>query len=140
MSQKYSNSPALVLRIGNSRQRRYCFTALSLPLLMASLALWNAGYPWLALLATPPGLCWLARRSREPLQGRALCWNAGRWSLRDAAGEQSLDTVRGFWVGRIVCLRWRYPGQRCYRELLLFGDSATAAELRQLRRRLRLEG
>lgn len=138
MLRKYSNSPEVALRVLESRQRAWCYLALSGLLVGLLAVLYLRGYPWLL----PGGvLClgWLARLAREPLQGALIRWRRGAWSVEDAARTGAIEVTGGRAVGPVICLRWRYRGGYFYHDLVLFPDSADHEELRRLRRRLRLE-
>ncbi|MFT4519009.1 MAG: hypothetical protein ACI9JM_001400 [Halioglobus sp.] len=140
LSSRYSNSPALRLRIDKSLTRFVLYLLLCFALIWAEILLFLAGYWILLCLFVPTAaiLCWQLAQQRS--HGIHLCWQKGLWQLEDKRGLTSivLATHRVALPGLIYLAFFEMPdGQR--QRLWLFNDSADRAQLRLLRARLTLQ-
>ena len=141
MSAKYSNSPALRLRLASSRLRRRLLLLLSGAALIALYLLWQQGYPWLSASLIPliSFLGWAQWRDR--LQDVTLCWDKGTWSLQYSGLKHTVEVLPAS-----TCLPWVVylvgrdltTGRRW--QSWVFRDSADQESLRRLRVRLTLGG
>jgi hypothetical protein len=141
LSEKYSNSPALCLKVAASDTRCALYAALCV---CAGGALWlvaAGGYTGTAALLLPAVLVALWRLRRQRLCGATLRWERGDWMLECDGECRALRLLPG--SGRLpwlICLVWRELPAGRRGGLWLFPDSAPARELRRLRVRLVLEG
>lgn len=139
MSNRYSLSPKLRLRIAESSQRRLGFFALLLFYLTTTVLCISRGYPGLALFCAVTGACVLHGLARSRWVGAQLTWSHGVWSVESQGLRHNVEVLPHSlalpWVIYLV-LRVQPQGRReC---LWLFSDSAATRELRKLRVRLRL--
>ena len=139
MSARYSTSPTLHLRIGESKILKYLRLALLLAVLCSLFLVYLDGYP-LLVLGLSPFVLWLGWQFRtQPFCGALLCCHEGHWSLDCGGGAQPVKLDQ-----RGVCLPWviylPLRGiERRRQGLWLFADSASQQDLRLLRVRLALE-
>jgi hypothetical protein len=130
-----------LIELQPSRRRRLFVACCLLPGLSGVVLLVLGPLP---LLAVPASLCWLLgllRALPDPADGVVLGWRDGQWLLWRGDVLSRGRLRRG-----AVCLPWvthaafdlEPAGGRL--DLLLFADHTSAADLRQLRRRLRLSG
>lgn len=140
MSARYSTSPALHLRIGESRLRVALYSALCLVCVYALWLLYARGY--VVVVATlalyVAYLLWSLRR--DPAVGVELRWNQGRWTLENAGVQRVIAPGR-----RSTATPWAIylaftdqpagPGGH----LWIYADCASRAQLRRLRVRLTLD-
>ncbi len=135
------NSPALRLRIGDSRWQRRLLALLAVALAGGLWLIDRRGYPWLSWsLLVPEALIWLAL-ARQRWRGADLCWQSGGWALERGGAAMAIEPCPGS-----VCLPWGVyipyregAGGRRGR-LWLFADSVEPGALRRLRVRLALQG
>ena len=141
MSAKYSNSPALHLRLASSGLRRRLLLLLTTAACFALYLLWQQGYSWLAPVILPL-VVWLIRGLwRDRLQDAVLCWDRGEWSLQYLQQKQVIEVLSGstclpwviYLVGRDVSSGRRWQSW-------IFSDCADRESLRRLRVRLTLGG
>lgn len=140
MSTRFSNSPALHLRVGNSVLRRLLHGALCLCAAYSLYRLCLRGYPLLSLSLLPAASYCCLRLGGKPRSGLRVCWRRGEWAL-EQGGERTSIAIRAgsTCLPWLVYLAWtELPGGRTG-SLWLFPDCAPAADLRQLRVRLGLE-
>lgn len=141
MSAKYSNSPALHLRLASSGLRRRLLLLLTSAACCALYLLWQQGYSWLASIILPL-VVWLTwAQWRDRLQDAVLCWDRGEWSLQYLQQKQVIEVLPGS-----TCLPWVIylagrdvsSGRRW--QSWIFSDCADRENLRRLRVRLILGG
>ncbi len=140
MSARYSNSPALHLRIADSPLRSLL---LQLMLLLCLGSLWllaDAGYPLLACTLLVPTL-WLLYFNRVQSGAVTLLqWQGGQWWLDDSGGHRSIELQPGpVGLPWLVCLCWRECATNRRGHLWVFADSLPPLHFRQLRVRLTLD-
>lgn len=140
MSARYSSSPTLHLKIGNSHLRIVLYCCFNLGLLLALALLYQRGWPLLAFALVIPVGAALWRMRLDPMVGASLGWCDGVWQL------QNHDEVMVITLSkRSVATRWfiyvafQRDGGDAVRSLWLLPDSAPSAQLRLLRVRLTLE-
>lgn len=140
MSARYSNSPALHLRIADSPLRRLCQHLLALLCLGSLWLLARGGYPALACSLIAPTAYLLYQCWPQPLLGAGLGWRGGQWWLQRVGDEVMVQLLPGSvclpWV---VYLKWRELPSGRRGQLWLFADSVPGHELRQLRVRLTID-
>jgi hypothetical protein len=98
------------------------------------------GYPLLACAVLPvAGLCcW--RLARQRLAGLQLSWRAGQWRLGRGSDYRLISIhPSSTCLPWMIYLSWVETAAARRGSVFLFPDSACAAQLRQLRVRLRLE-
>ncbi len=139
MSARYSSSPALHLRIGESRLRAVLHGALCLVCVYALWLLYARGYVvvvvLLALLVTY--LLWRLRR--DPLVGVELRWRQGLWTLEHAGVQRViLPTRRSTATPWVIYLAFSDLPAGPGGHLWLYVDCACSQQLRRLRVRLTL--
>lgn len=139
MSARYSSSPALRLRIDNTRSRHALYLALCFTSCYALYLLHRDGYTWLALALLPP-VMFLLWRLRRPVRGAVdLCWRQGVWTLESA--DHRLLIIPG---ARCIVLPWviylPFTALLDARKgsLWIFVDGVSGEHWRQLRARLNL--
>ena len=139
LSGRYSTSPVLHLRIGESKILKCLHLALLLAVLCSLFLVYLDGYALLALGLLPMAVLLGWQTRTQPFSGALLCWREGHWSLDCGGGAQPLKVGQ-----RSVCLPWviyvslrRIDQSR--QNLWLFADSAAQPDLRYLRVRLALE-
>jgi hypothetical protein len=137
---RYSSSPALHLRIGESRLRDVLYGVLCLVNCFALGLIYARGYQALAFTLTPLTLAVLWRLRRDPMLGARLSWTKGTWTL------ECNDLQRVIRVGKrsvsmpwLIYLAYRDLTMGTAGHLWLFVDSLNCEELRLLRVRLTLE-
>jgi hypothetical protein len=140
LSAKYSNSPALLLTIADSRIRRCLHALFCLAITYVFFLLHSGTDSLLAWLLLAPGfyLLWQARHER--LTGTVVRWQQGNWSVAKDGVEQAIAVSRRSaalpWV---IFLAWSGAGSGQRGSVWLYADSAPIQQLRVLRVRLRLE-
>lgn len=140
MSKRFSTSPALHLRIGESKIQDCLHLALPLAVFSSLFLIYLDGYPILALGLSPIAVVLGWHLRIQPFSGALLCWHEGCWSLDCGSGPQLVKLEQ-----RSVCLPWviylplRRVDRRRNQNLWLFADSAKQQDLRCLRVRLALE-
>ena len=140
MSTKYSNSPALHLRIGKSRLRCLLHRALCLCTIFALLLLYEKGYASLVSLLSPLACYLLWRLQRDPMVGAALYWQQGTWIMDRGGYSKTVSIGRSSTALRwAIYLTWRELPDGAGGCAWLFMDSLPAQQLRGLRVRLTLE-
>jgi hypothetical protein len=134
--------PPFVVPISRSGTGRLLVAALAVATLTACLCVSRLGYPGvgLGLIAVLLPCHWLLWRQRSA--GACLCCRDGAWFWTPRAGEprQVLIAPGPVLLPLLLQLRWRHVGERRWRQLWLFPDSADPGSLRRLRRQLRLQG
>ncbi len=139
MSGRFGNSPALRLRIGDSRLRAVLHAALCA---CVGAALWVTGvraHLGVSLLLLPLAVMLLWQLRRDTAAGAQVCWHSGTWTL-EQAGESKVVVVgrRSIVMPWAIHLSFTEPATGAGRELWVFVDSVPRAQLRQLRVRLAL--
>jgi hypothetical protein len=127
LSARYSSSPALHLRIGESRLRSTLYYALCLACVYALWLVFTRGYVVLVVLLIP-------------LVAVELCWRQGRWTLERAGVHRVIvPTRRSTATPWVIYLAFSdlSAGRGGY--LWLYADSASKDQLRRLRVRLTLD-
>ena len=140
MSARYANSPALHLRIGESRLRAALCGALCLVCVYALWLLYARGYAFavvpLALLVT--SLLW--RLCRDPTVGIELRWRHGLWTLEHAGVRRFISpTRRSTAMPWVIYLAFTDQTMGPGGHLWLYADCTSRAQLRRLRVRLTLD-
>lgn len=140
MSARYSTSPALRLRIAESRICRWLQLGHFAACLFALGLIARDGRPELAFVLLVPLFCSLPRLCGQAHAGSTLAWRNGRWSLDRGSGQEPVVLAPACRATPLaIYIRWQaITGESG--DLWLFRDSALADELRKLRVRLRLEG
>lgn len=140
MSARYSTSPALHLKIGESRLRALLYTALCFVCVYVLWLLYARGYVIVVVMLTPLVTYLLWAQRRDPMAGAELRWSQGQWTLEQAGlrrviipGKRSTATP---WV---IYMAFTVQPVSATGHLWLFVDCAAAAQLRRLRVRLTLE-
>ncbi len=140
MSARYSPSPELRLRIGESRLRRRLVALLLLCQLVSLACLYRAGHCYPALLSAAGILPVLPRLLRDTARGTQLRWRRGEWALARGGAlspVELLPATRALPWG--IHLAWRDPATGRRASCWLFADSLAPAELGRLRCRLALQ-
>ncbi len=138
MSEKYSTSPILRLRIGESATLRLLVFAFCLLLATALAQLACTQHALLAATCTAALLAMQVCTRQRSLHGAVLCWQAGRWTLEEGVVSSELEVQRAHCLPWLTYLQWRETGGRVGR-VWLFLDAAELHQLRRLRVRLLLE-
>jgi len=137
---RYSTSPSHRLTVRPSRQRLYYIIALGVALMFSNFHIYEKGYPILAVALTLLSIAVLWRAAPDPMAGAILKWESGEWFLRHGGRQTSVlllpGAVRLPWLV-YAAFRETHAKQRW--AFMLFGDSASAEEIRRLRCRLILE-
>ncbi len=140
MSARYSTSPTLHLRIGESRLRAALYGGLCGVCVSALWLLYVRGYALLVVLCAlwVTYLLWHLRR--DPLVDAQLRWRQGIWTL-EYAGVQRIIVPgrRSTATPWVIYLAYTEQPAGCCGHLWLYIDSASAAQLRRLRVRLTLD-
>lgn len=142
MLARYSNSPALRLRIGSSRIRNRLYLCLCFASVYALLLLHLDGYTGFALALALPTFVVLIRLYRPALPGSELCWRQGVWTLEDRQQIRVIAPgVRCTVLSWVIYLPFKaLPGRLGVGESLwIFPDSVPSEHWRKLRLRLNLE-
>lgn len=140
MSTRYSTSPALHLRIADSKLCKLLHGLLCLCSVYCLYAISLRGYPVLALgLLLPVVACCLnLGRQRGPVT--SLSWCAGDWmAIRDGVGRRIVVRPGHVCLPWVVYLAWDEQPDGGSGSIWLYPDSAPAETLRRLRLRLALE-
>lgn len=140
MSEKSSTSPALRLRIADSRRALALQLALFLCILSALVLVARDGRPELAMLLALYLFCCLPRLLGQPWVGTVVAWRGGQWSLDRGQGEEPVELMGGCRVTPWAVLLCFRDGAGCAGRLWVLPDAVAADEWRRLRVRLRLEG
>ena len=139
MSARYSTSPTLHLRIGESRLRLALYRALCVICAYALWLLYARGYAVVVVLLALVVAYLLWELRRDPLVGAELRWSQGRWTLERAGLQRMIVLSR-----RSTATPWviylAFADQPAGRggHLWLYADCASRAQLRRLRVRLTL--
>jgi hypothetical protein len=140
LSVRYSNSPALHLRIGESQLRGTLHRAFCLVCYYALWLIFVRGYTILVVLLTllVTSLLWHLRRDR--FVAVELRWQQGLWTL-ERAGEQRhiVLTKRSTATPWVIYLGFSDVSAGCCGHLWLFADCSSSEQLRRLRVRLTLD-
>ena len=140
MSARYSNSPALHLRIAESPLRNLLLQLLALLCVCSLWLLAHAGNPALACALLLPTVLLLYRCRSQSGAGATLQWHAGQWSLDDGAGQRLIDLQPGpAGLPWLLYLRWRETATGRHGRLWVFADSLPPLHFRRLRVRLTLQ-
>jgi len=138
LSARYSTSPALHLRIAESRIQRY-LCALYLLIYVLGLAwVWYVCRTAWVLGALLVVLATAFRYRRQALAGSSIGWRAGQWWHESDCGREAIFPIRWHCLPWVTFLAWRDGAGRSI-SLWLFADSADREMLRRLRVRLALE-
>jgi len=140
LSARYSNSPALHLRTGESRLRTALYYALCLICVYALWLIFTRGYVVLVVLLIPlvTGLLWHLRR--DPLVAVELRWRQGLWTLEHAGVQRViLPTRRSTITPWVIYLAFSDLQAGPGGHLWLYVDCACSQQLRRLRVRLTLD-
>jgi hypothetical protein len=140
LSARYSNSPALHLRIGESRLRTTLYYALCLICVYAVWLLYTRGYAVLVvlLILLLTGLLWLLRR--DPVVAVELRWRQGIWTLEHAGVRRVIvPTRRSTATPWVIYLAFSDLSAGRGGHLWLYADCASSDQLRRLRVRLTLD-
>lgn len=139
MSRKYSNSPALHLRIAESQICRALQLAFICACLGSAFLIYLRGYPLLAALAGILVLLNGRALFRQPLAGAAIGWSQGQWTLQQGSQERLIYPSS-------ACRVTPWALYFCWRQqagpsgsVWLYRDSGSSQALRRLRVRLTLE-
>ena len=139
MSDRFSSSPTLRIRLVESRLRAAGHGVLSILLCCALYAVYELGYILCSVVVLPlaVSLLWLLRR--DPHAGTVLCWEGGVWSLENAGRRQVIEPGRRCVVTPfVIYLSYSSLAERYSGGLWLYVDSLSRQEQRQLRVRLAL--
>jgi membrane-bound toxin of toxin-antitoxin system len=139
LSARYSTSPGLRLRIGESRHRAFLHAALCVITLCAVVAICARGYAPVALLLMPVALILLWQIRRDPMVGAELIYQQGVWHLQ--RGEihcRIAPAKRSISAAAVIFLAFTEQPSGRAGHIWLFTDSASAQALRRLRVRLTL--
>ena len=139
MSARYSSSPALHLKIGESRLRAVLHGALCLVCIHALSLLYVRGYVFIVVLLTILVTHVLSRLRCDPGVGVDLRWQQGLWTLEHAGIRRvilpsSRCTITPWVIYLVFSDLQAGPGGH----LWLYVDSTCSQELRRLRVRLAL--
>ncbi len=139
MSVRYSNSPALHLRIGESRLRGALYGAFCLVCVYSLWLIYARGYTVLVVLLTlfVTSLLWYLRH--DPLVAVELRWCQGLWTLERAGVQRAIVlTKRSTATPWLIYLAYSDLPAGRGGHLWLFADCSSRAQLRRLRVRLTL--
>lgn len=140
MSTRYSNSPALRLRIASSRLRDGAVLLVGGGATGALYLLWQQGHSQLAFALLPVVAVLAPALRRDALTGCELCWHRGQWSLWRGQERQLIAiSPRSTCLPGLVYLAWREQPAGKQRYGCIFSDCAPAGQLRRLRVRLALQ-
>jgi len=139
LSTRYSSSPALHLRIGESRLRALLHGALCLVCTYALWLLCARGYVFIVVLLGLLVTYLLWRLRCDPLVGAELRWRQGLWTLEHAGVQRVIlptrrSTITPWVIYLAFCDLQAGPGGH----LWLYVDCACSQQLRRLRVRLTL--
>jgi hypothetical protein len=141
LSARYSSSPALRLRIGNSRLRSVLYGALCL---VTAYALWELqarAEAFVCALLVPLAASLLWRMRRDPMVGVELCWRRGVWTLEQSGVQRVIiPTRRSTATPWVIYLAYTDPLAGGAGHCWLYADCACAQQLRRLRVRLTVLG
>ena len=139
MSAKYSTSPGLHLRIGESRHRASLYAALCVITLCALAAIYARGYALMTVMLLPVALALLWQMRRAPMVGAELTYQQGLWHLQSGATRCRITpTKRSTSAGAVIYLAFSEQPSGRAGHIWLFRDSSSAQALRRLRVRLTL--
>jgi len=139
LSARYSSSPALHLKIGESRLRAVLHGTLCLVCIYALWLLYARGYLFIVVLLALLVTYLLARLRCDPLVGVELRWRQGLWTLEHAGVQRViLPTKRSTTTPWVIYLAFSDLQAGSGGHLWLYVDSACSQELRRLRVRLTL--
>ena len=140
MLNKYWNSPALALTVEHSATWKKLALGLTIAVGLSVCLVFYAGYIALAIVLCPLALVATIALFSQPFCGASIGWRNGQWFVFHQ-GELCAVELSPGWVSLpwLVQLSLRDPLSRRQYALLLFSDSAGAAALQRLRRRLTLE-
>lgn len=139
MSARYSISPGLHLRIGESRHRALLYATLCVIALCALAAIWVRGYALTALLLLPVVLVLLWRIRRDPVVGSELVYQQGLWYLCSGASCCRITlTKRSTSTPGVIYIAFAKQPSGRMGHIWLFSDSSSAQALRRLRVRVTL--
>ena len=140
MSARYFNSPALHLRIGESRLRTALYYTLCLVCTYALFLLYARGYVVIVLLFALSTSFLLWRLRSDSLVGAELCWCQGVWTLEQAGVRRVIiPTSRSTITPWVIYLAFRELPTGPTDQLWLYADSACSQQLRRLRVRLTVD-
>jgi hypothetical protein len=140
LSARYSSSPALHLRIGESRLRSTLYYALCLVCVYALWLIFTRGYVVLVVLLILLVMRLLWHLRRDPLVAVELCWRQGRWTLERAGVHRVIvPTRRSTATPWVIYLAFSDLSAGRGGHLWLYADSASRDQLRRLRVRLTLD-
>lgn len=139
MSDRYSSSPELRLRIGKSRLRAALYCALCIVTCYALWAIAARGYTMPCLVFSPLAVALLWRLRCDAGAGAQLDWRSGVWTLQHNGLRHVIAPGR-----RCIVTPWAI--YMAYTDLLvgsvgslwLYADSLSPQQMRQLRVRLTL--
>ena len=140
MSARYSSSPALHLRIGESWLRTALYYTFCLICVYALWLIFTRGYVVLVvlLILLVTGLLWHLRC--DPLVGVELRWCRDRWTLERAGVQRVIvPTRRCTATPWVIYLAFSDQSAGHGGHLWLYADSASRDQLRRLRVRLTLD-
>jgi hypothetical protein len=139
LSDRYSSSPALRLRIGSSRLRAVLYGALCVTTCSALWMICERGQLALGLLLMPLSACLLWRLRIDAASGALLSWRSGVWTLEQCGVRRVIAPLARCTVTPwAICLVFTDLAANSTGNLWLFADSAPRSQLRQLRVRLAL--
>jgi hypothetical protein len=141
LSARYSNSPALHLRLGESRLRAALHRVLCLVCVYALWLIYARGYVVIVVLlaVVVTGLLWRLRC--DPLEGVELRWHRGLWTLEHAGVQRViLPTRRSTITPWVIYLAFSDLPAGPGGHMWLYVDCACSQQLRRLRVRLTLVG
>jgi hypothetical protein len=140
LSNRYSTSPALHLKLGESRLRATLYRALCGICTYALWLIYARGYGVLTAVLAMIVVYLLLRLRRDRLAGAELCWRQGRWTLEQAGAQRVIVPGK-----RSTAMPWAiylaFTDQTAGRggHMWLYADCASSTQLRRLRVRLTLE-
>jgi len=141
LSARYSNSPALHLRIGESRLRAALHGLLCLVCVYALCLIYARGYVVIVVLLAVVVTGLLGRLRCDPLVGVELRWRRGLWTLERAGVQRViLPTRRSTITPWVIYLAFSDLPAGPGGHMWLYVDCACSQQLRRLRVRLTLVG
>jgi hypothetical protein len=140
LSARYSGSPTLDLRIGESRLRAVLHAMLCMVCLYALYLIHARGHTGGMVLLALLVVYLLQRLRRDPLVAAKLLWRQGLWTLEQQGVCRDISLTRRCVVTPwVIYLAFIYESEGPRGHLWLYADSAAHTQLRRLRVRLTLE-
>ena len=141
MSNRYSTSPALQLKVGDSKLRVALHGALCLILIYILCSLYLRGYALLIFPVATVGVIVLWWVGRNSMRGVELRWRQGCWTLeRDGIITEISLSRSSRALPWLIYIAFTDVAAGSIGHLWLYSDCAPQYQLRRLRVRLTLQG